>query len=506
MDIGGLVVNYTGHGGEGGWAHESVLDIPTINSWTNWNRLPLFITATCEFSRYDDPSIISAGEHVFLNPVGGGIGLLTTSRLSWADPNFRMNKAVYKFMFKRPGGSYYRLGDIMRMAKTDQNNGTNIKNFVLLGDPAMRLAYPQLNIETLQINGNETSMPNDTLSAMSEVTVHGLITDIDGDTVKDFNGILFPSVYDKDVMLSTLGNDGGSIPEQFYVMGQKLYEGKFSVVNGEFTFTFFMPQNMATYYGFGKISYYAYDTLNNRDAHGYYWVKTGGVNQDVIPDQKGPELSLYMNSTAFVSGGLTDKKPVFMAYLFDEHGINFTGNGIGRDITLTLDGDPLSTEILNDIFDPDQDSYQSGWVSFPYSELEDGLHTLTLKAWDNMNNPSEQNIEFVVSVDIPVALTGVMNYPNPFNETTHFVFYHNKPENSFDIEIRIFNISGQHVTSIRQHVAAEGLTISPLVWDGTDSGGNKLGNGIYIYRLYVTDEQGEQFVQTSKLIFTGSKQ
>ncbi len=506
MDVGGLVVNYTGHGGEGGWAHESILDIPAINSWTNWNRLPMFITATCEFSRYDDPSIISAGECVFLNPGGGGIGLMTTSRLAWADPNFRLNKAIYKFMFKRPRGEYYRLGDIMRMAKTDQNNGTNIKNFVLLGDPAMRMAYPQLNIETLQINGNETSMSYDTLSAMSEVTIHGLITDLDGDTVKDFNGILYPSIYDKDVMLSTLGNDVGSLPAQFYVIGQKLYEGKFSVVNGEFTFTFFMPQNMATYYGFGKISYYAYDTLNNRDAHGYYRVKIGGVNQDVIPDQKGPELSLYMNNTAFVSGGLTDKEPVFLAHLFDEHGINFTGNGIGRDITLTLDGDPLSTEILNDIFDPDQDSYQSGWVSFPYSGLEDGLHTLTLKAWDNMNNPSEQSIEFVVSVDTPVALTGVMNYPNPFNETTHFVFYHNKPGNSFDIEIRIFNISGQHVTSLRQHTAAEGLTISPLVWDGTDSEGNKLGNGIYIYRMYVTDEQGAQFVQTSKLIFTGSMQ
>jgi len=505
MGKGSLVVNYTGHGGESGWAYQSILDIPMINAWTNWDRLPLFITATCEFSRYDDPGMISAGEWVFLNPYGGSIGLLTTSRLAWADPNFRLNKAVYRYMFQRPGGEYYKIGDIVRLAKTDQNNGTNIKNFVLLGDPAMKLAYPDNSIITTSVNGSASFFQPDTLTSMSKPNIQGMIMDHEGDTLNDFNGVIYIDVYDQDVVMSTLGNRYGSIPANFNAQGQKLYSGRASVVDGAFNCDFFMPQNMTAAVGYGKISYYAYDTINMRDAQGYYKARVGGVNLNAAPDAQGPDMSLYLNNTDFVSGQLTDSEPVFLAYLYDEHGINFTSNGIGRDITLTLDGDPQSTIVLNDLFDPDMDSYQSGWLSYPLSDLEDGKHTLTLKAWDNMNNVSEKSIEFEVSVDGPLALTSVMNYPNPFSDRTYFVFDHNKPGNSFDVEIRIFNINGQFVDSLRAHSSAEGLSISPLMWDGTDSGGNKLGTGIYIYRLYVTDAEGAQFVQTSKLIFTGKQ-
>lgn len=504
VESGCLIVNYTGHGGERGWAHEGVLDIATINNWSNWDRLPLFITATCEFSRYDDPSMISAGEWVFLNPYGGGVGLLTTSRLAWADPNFRLNKAVYQFMFRQKEGEFYKIGDVVRLAKTDQNNGTNIKNFVLLGDPAMQIAYPELRVKTLTINGKNISFQgNDTLSSMSEVEIHGMISDYTGDTVSDFNGILIPKMLDKDVTMSTLGNDPGSIPAQFTVLGQQLFSGKVTVENGLFTFSMFMPQNMASNIGLGKISYYAYDTVYLRDAHGYSRVKAGGVNPDAAPDNEGPDLSLYMNSTDFVSGGLTDSEPVFLAYLTDEHGINYTGNGIGRDIAMTLDDDPQTTVVLNRIFDPDLDSYQGGWVSYPLSGLEDGVHTLTLKAWDNMNISSEKSITFEVNVDGPVALTKVYNYPNPFVDETSFTFNHNKPGNSFDIEIKIFNISGQHVRTLQDYSTAEGLGINPIVWDGTNEGGQELGSGIYIYRMFVTDEQGNQSVQSSKLIYGG---
>lgn len=500
-----LIVNYTGHGGEGGWTHESVLDIPTINSWTNWDRLPLFITATCEFSRYDDPSMISAGEYVFLNPDGGGIGLLTTSRLAWADPNFRLNKAVYQYMFKRPNGEYYRLGDIMRLAKTEQNNGTNIKNFVLLGDPAMQLAYPDLTVKTMEINGQDVFIHPDTLTAMSHVSVKGMITDINGDPVNDFNGVLIPSVFDKDLILTTLGNDAGSNPTNFLAQGQCLFNGKVSVKEGEFNFNFFMPKGTTSYIGLGKISYFAYDTINHRDAQGYWRVKMGGLNPDATPDLQGPDLSLYLNNTNFVSGDITDAEPVFLAYLYDDQGINFTGIGIGREITLTLDGDPTTAVTLNSMYDPDLNSYQGGWVSYPLSGLADGKHTLTLKAWDNMDNASEKSIEFEVSVNGPIALTNVMNYPNPFADVTYFVFDHNKPGNNFDIIINIFDINGKLVNSLQGSSASEGLSISPLMWDGTNMVGSKIGNGVYVYRMHVSDDQGAQYVQTSKLIFSGNQ-
>ncbi len=360
-------------------------------------------------------------------------------------------------------------------------------------------------IITSEVNGSTSFFQADTLTSLSEANLQGIILSYEGDTLKDFNGVIYVDVYDQDVLMSTLGNRHGSIPSNFLAQGQNLHSGRASVINGAFNCSFFMPQNMVSNIGYGKISYYAYDTINMRDAQGYYKARLGGVNPDAAPDNTGPDLSMYLNNTDFVSGQLTDNEPVFLAYFFDEHGINSTGNGIGRDIILTLDGDPQSAVVLNHLFEPDLDSYQSGWVSYPLSHLEDGKHTLTLKAWDNMNNVSEKSIEFQVSVEAPLELTGVMNYPNPFSDRTYFVFDHNKPGNSFDVEIRIFNISGQLVESMRAYSAAEGLSISPLMWDGTDSGGNRLGTGIYIYRLYVTDSQGTQFVQTSKLIFT-SKQ
>jgi hypothetical protein len=505
VDGGALIVNYTGHGGEAGWSQEGTLNIPMINQWDNHDRLPLFITATCEFTRYDDPGLISAGEYVFLNPTGGGIGLLTTSRLAWADPNFRLNKAVYKFMFQRPGGEHYRIGDIVRLAKTDQNNGVNIKNFVLMGDPAMRLAYPECYVETTIIDGEKVRLIPDTLVSLSESKLEGILLDVNGDTLHDFNGLLFARIFDKDLKMSTLGNDYSSVPATFYAQGPTLFDGRATISDGQFELDLFMPENMNTDIGFGKVSYYAYDTTDHRDAYGYLKILVGGVDPNPPIDNSGPDLDLFMNNTDFVSGGLTDSEPVFLARLFDEHGISFTGNGIGRDITLILDGDPSTSVVLNDIYSPDIDTYKSGWVSYPLSGLEDGKHSLTLKAWDNMNNASEATIEFEVNVDGPLALSGVMNYPNPFSNLTYFVFDHNKPGNRFDVEISIFNLQGQLVQTLRTSNAADGLSIGPVAWDGTDSRGNVLSRGMYIYRLFVTDEQGAQYVQTSKLLFTGKQ-
>jgi hypothetical protein len=334
------------------------------------------------------------------------------------------------------------------------------------------------------------------------MSVKGMITDQYGEHVNDFNGILFASLFDKDIKLPTLGNDPGSIPISFYGQGQELYKGKVTVKDGYFSFNFFIPQNIATHVGSGKISFFAYDTTDYRDANGYFMAEVGGVNPDAVTDDQGPELDLYINNTDFISGDLTGRDVVFLARIYDDHGINCTGNGFGRDISLVLDGDTKNAILLNDIFTPDLDNYRSGWVSLPFSGLEDGEHTLSLKAWDNMDNSSESSIVFVVSVDEPIALSRVMNYPNPFSDVTHFVFDHNKPDNEFDIEIQIFNMNGQHVRTLNRRASATGLSIDPLVWDGTDKGGSKLGYGMYVYRFFVTDNQGTQFVQTAKLIFT----
>ena len=99
INKGMFLVNYTGHGGEMGWAHERILEIDDINSWRNENKLPLFMTATCEFSRYDDPDRVSAGEQVFLKENGGAIALLTTSRVVFTGSNLDLNTSFLENLF-----------------------------------------------------------------------------------------------------------------------------------------------------------------------------------------------------------------------------------------------------------------------------------------------------------------------------------------------------------------------------------------------------------------------
>ena len=83
--------------------------------------MPLFITATCEFSRYDDPEFVSAGEYVFLNEKGAGIALLTTTRLAYAHANIVVNQRIYPTLLEREDGERPRLGDLVRMSKIPAN-------------------------------------------------------------------------------------------------------------------------------------------------------------------------------------------------------------------------------------------------------------------------------------------------------------------------------------------------------------------------------------------------
>jgi hypothetical protein len=497
-----LIFNYTGHGGEYGLAHEKVLDISMINSWTNFDRLPLFIAATCEFSRFDDPKITSAGEYVILNPNGGCVGMYTTTRLAWSDPNFKLNKIIYENAFKIIDGEYPRLGDMLRIAKTRMHTSQNVKNIVLLGDPALQLAYPDHLVKTDSIVKTDFPNVHDTLQAMSGITVYGKITNHNGVLLDGFNGLVYPTIFDKEVKYQTLGNDYSSYPANFYLQDQVLYEGVASIKEGRFEFSFVVPKDIAYQYGYGKISYYAYDTATYEDAHGYKRVKVGGMDDDVTMDYEGPEISLYMNDKAFIDGGYTDSDPVLMAYFWDEQGINYFGNGIGHNILMYMDEQTSQPTYLDEHFAPYTDDHQNGEIIYPLKDLEDGLHTITLKAWDVYNNPSEATISFFVSVDGQIELEEAFNYPNPFSNATTFQFYHNKPENIFDIEINIYNVVGQLVSSLGSTVSTDGSMVSKIEWDGRSNSGELLGGGVYIYTMKVTDQQGTSRQYSQRLIIS----
>ncbi len=501
VEKGALIVNYTGHGGETGWTGERILDNAMVQSWNNVRKLPLFITATCEFSRYDDPGRTSAGELVLINSEAGGIALMTTTRLVYANQNAVLNNAMVRSLFDPALVNRPRLGDAYVLTKNDGivlTGGINPRNFSLLGDPAIMLAYPEHQVVTTQINGAPIVADADTLTAFSKVTISGEVQS-GGQKLTSFSGIIYPTVYDKKENVSTLSNDPSSPLRTFTLQKNILYKGKASVTNGEFSFTFIVPKDIAYQIGRGRISYYAHN--GDADANGFYdSLMIGGTSTTAITDVEGPSVKLYLNDEKFVFGGTTDENPKIYALIADSNGVNTVGNGIGHDITAQIDGKAEEIYVLNDYYESDLDSYQSGKILYPLSGLPEGRHTLKFKVWDIYNNSSEAYTEFVVAESATLALNHVLNYPNPFTTKTSFFFEHNRPCNSLDVQVQVFTVSGKLIKTINRTIACEGYRVDDLDWDGRDDFGDPIGRGVYVYRLKIRDSDGMTAEKYEKLV------
>jgi hypothetical protein len=497
---GALFINYTGHGGEIGLAHESLLEINDILSWNNANNLPLFITATCEFSRYDDPTRVSAGEYTYLQPNGGMIALLTTSRLTFSSSNYTLNKYIVNNIFKNINGEYPTMGDLIRLSKVSAGSVMNNRNFVLLGDPAIRLSYPEYDVVTATINGKPISSFNDTISSLDLVTITGYIEN-DSQLISNFNGFVYPTIFDKPQEYTTLANDNDSYPYNFKLQKNIIYKGKATVTNGQFSFSFIVPKDINYSLGMGKISYYAEN--GQIDANGYFdSILIGGSNNSIIVDNQGPEIELFMNDTNFINGGITNEKPVLLAFLADANGINTTGNGIGHDITLTLDNNSSNSVTLNNFYQSKANSYQSGYVIYPLNNLTEGMHTINLKAWDVLNNSNDENLDFIVANSENTLISALSNFPNPFIDYTNFVFEHNMAGNQMDIKIEIYNINGRLERVLNTNIVNSGFRIAPneLKWTGHNENGQKLNSGVYNYRIFVTTDVGQYETKGGQMV------
>ncbi len=497
---GALVINYTGHGGEEGWAHESVLEVKDINAWKNYNNMPLFVTATCEFSRYDDPGRVSAGELVILNSNGGGIGLLTTSRVAFSSSNFNLSKALYKNILKKTNGKYPSIGDLIRLSKIGAGSVRENRNFVLLGDPALCISIPSNNIVTNNIVDVATDNSIDTLFALQTVKIEGEIQN-NGQLMSNYNGIIYPTIFDKSQILSTLNNDGDIPNFKFKSQKNILYKGKAKVENGKFNFTFVVPKDISYNYGIGKISYYS--TNDTIDANGYnnnFDIGGSYINADT--DVSGPQIELHINDSLFISGGITDENPILLARLFDEHGVNTIGNGIGHDITAILDQNSNQPIILNDYYQANLDNYKRGSIKFPFKDLEDGYHTLSIKVWDVYNNSAEDHIDFIVGSNQDVIMENLVNAPNPFYNKTSFIFDHNQGCDFLDVQVLIFDINGRFVRELNATVNSSGYRVGPnqLVWDGNSNSGRALSKGIYVYKVRIKNSDGSYKEMSNKML------
>lgn len=507
FELGSLVINYFGHGNEDGLAQEFIITQTSVNELRNPDTLPLFIAVTCEFSRYDNPQRISGGELMYLNPTGGAIALVATNRLIFISVGVTLNDTLDEFLFGFDNVEPISMAEALRLAKTDPSLASNNTRRVVafIGDPALKLTSPTPRVVLTQVN-NLPVVGSAPLRALDRVSLSGQVQSISGNLLPNYNGEVSITLFDKVIDRRTRANDGTRVNGQVEVLdfqqqGEVLFRGLATVENGLFTVEFVMPRDTQIPLGNGRVSFYAKRDNVAEDQNGFSQdLIIGGINENAPEDNIGPEIELFMNDRNFVSGGITDANPFILAFLSDVNGIN-TASGIGHDIIGIIDGDETNPFVLNDYYEADVDDFTKGKVLFPLRDIAPGLHTLTVRGWDTYNNSSTQEIQFVVSSSDGIELTRVLNYPNPFTTYTEFWFNHNRPFEPLEVQVQVMTITGKVVWTQNQIITTTGFTSREITWDGADDFGQRLGKGVYIYKITVKSTLSNEVAsQIEKLV------
>lgn len=500
---GQLLINYTGHGNTIALSDEYVWTQSDIQQST-YTKLPVWVTATCDFTRFDEPAT-SAGESVFLHAKSGGIALFTTTRVVESSANARLNEELYRQLFQRKlDGSARTLGEAMMETKRNLN-GINKLNFILIGDPAMRLTYPEYQAKVTAINGQPVSGDPISLKALQKIQVQGEIQDPSGQLASHFTGWLNATVLDSKAHLVTLGNnivDGEPRRFAYTDYPNAIYIGQDSVSQGKFSFTFMVPKDISYSNEQGKMNLYAIDRENSHEAQGSFLNYVVGGSSDIhVKDTVGPEIrSLYLNDTTYVAGDKVNTTPYFVARLWDQSGVNRTGSSIGHDIMLTIDNDPTKSYNLNSNYTLSTKVEGEGYVQFSIPKLQPGKHKAEFKVWDIVNNSTTYVFEFEVEEGIKPNLIEVYATPNPARQQVEFYLQHNRPESTVRVTIQVFDMSGKFLWSTEKVGSSEMFKAYIVNWNLCDNGGRRLRPGVYLYRAAIRTDNSKEATKANKLI------
>lgn len=493
IDKGTFLLNFMGHGNPKQLAHERIVTSTDYNSWNNLNKLPFMVTATCDFSKFDQPAYVSAGEAIILKPDGGAIAMLTTTHEVFAGSNEMLNRRFLEdFFHQKEDGGWSTFGEAFRISKNTAfiASPLNTKRFTLLGDPALQPAFPKYFVQTDSVVSLHSGTVQDTLRALGAYEVQGTVRDAAHNVLSDFNGRVSVTIYDKPRQMSVLTKVYGVLRE-YEVLDNVVYKGTATVTNGQFRYSFIAPKDINYDFGKARISYYAENGLT--DAAGLDTNRTiGGVNEDAAPDNDAPLVQAFIGDTTFINGGITGANTLLYVKLSDESGINVTGSSVGHDLTAVLDGDVANPYILNDYYETLPNTYQEGVVRFPVNDLPDGKHRFTVKAWDVYNNSGEGSVDFEVVNGSVVAIQETSAYPNPFRDQTRFVFRHNHPDEVVQAEVLIYAPDGRLVRQLSANPRLGMAQSQELTWDGNGSHGEKLSSGVYLCRILITTNKGVQ--------------
>ena len=498
-----LLFNYTGHGGTTALSDEKVLTQTDINQFT-YTHLPVWVTATCDFTRFDDLNT-SAGEDVFLNKSSGGIALFTTVRVAYSRPNFPINDNVIRNLFERNNGRRRTLGEVMRATKNTLSSVYKL-GFCLIGDPAVKMAYPEFGMKVTTVNGQAVDGNSISFKALEKITVEGEVLDASGQLVTDFTGIVNPTVKDSKVTVTCLKNSNKDDSPAFTFTDypNTIFIGNDSVRNGKFSFTFTVPKDISYSNLQGKMNLYAVDTESGNEAQGNFDnFIVGGTSDTAETDTIGPEIrALYLNDTTFVDGGQVNTTPYFVAELWDKSGVNITGSSVGHDMMLVIDESTVLSYNLNSYYELLPGEEGAGIVKFPIPALEPGKHTAEFWVWDILNNSTVRTFTFEVVEGLKPFLFDVIATPGIAREQVTFHLMHNRPESRMRVGIMVYDLAGRQLWKHEESGTSglfENYTIS---WDLT-RGGARMRPGVYIYRAAISTDNSKEATKARKFIILG---
>ena len=498
-----LLFNYTGHGGTTALSDEKVLTQTDINQFT-YTHLPVWVTATCDFTRFDDLNT-SAGEDVFLNKSSGGIALFTTVRVAYSRPNFPINDNVIRNLFERNNGRRRTLGEVMQATKNTLSSVYKL-GFCLIGDPAVKMAYPEFGMKVTTVNGQSVDGNSISFKALEKITVEGEVLDASGQLVTDFTGIVNPTVKDSKVTVTCLKNSNKDDSPAFTFTDypNTIFIGNDSVRNGKFSFTFTVPKDISYSNLQGKMNLYAVDTESGNEAQGNFDnFIVGGTSDTAETDTIGPEIrALYLNDTTFVDGGQVNTTPYFVAELWDKSGVNITGSSVGHDMMLVIDESTVLSYNLNSYYELLPGEEGTGIVKFPIPALEPGKHTAEFWVWDILNNSTVRTFTFEVVEGLKPFLFDVIATPGIAREQVTFHLMHNRPESRMRVGIMVYDLAGRQLWKHEESGTSglfENYTVS---WDLT-SGGARMRPGVYIYRAAISTDNSKDATKARKFIILG---
>ncbi len=503
LEEGSLLVNYSGHGGEEGLAQEGIFTAEDAKELDNFDRLSIFVTATCSFGWWDLANYQSGAEELLLNPHGGAVALLTTVRLVYTSSdinslNVGLNRQLARDMFERDEeGRPQRLGDILLATKkTRVGMQGNNRKFNLLGDPTMRIGLPGRNVVVEEINGTPVAEEQAQVRALDKINIKGYVETLNGTIDDTFNGVVDMTVFDAERRIPNERQRHLSTP--YYTVRQDLiWRGQVQASQGQFDATFVVPKDISYSNQTGRLSVYAFGAENHALGYNENFL-VGGTSANPPNDNEGPRITLFLNDTTFVSGGLTSPEPKLIVKLFDESGINTVGAGVGHEMLLVVNEDEQNAIDISSGFRSETNSFQRGIVEWELPQQQLGTNSLSLRAWDVLNNSSSAALDFFVAADEDLVLRNVYNYPNPTTGETRFVFEHNQPAGtSASIQVRVYTLSGRLIRTIESEDALAGGIVQ-LPWNGRDEDEDHLATGVYLYKLRVEIERPDGERQVSE--------